>query len=336
MSASLTRPLIFFLVLVGVLIPAFGGRACAEWTKDITCPTGTAYRDVREYAGRQEFCERLLPGSLRVKQGPARFWLDPDFPNSRGNYTNGRQTGSWRECDKNGHCRHVDYPLIYPEEEHPGLKPEIPISFHNGRYVFDFGSCWSTWVTQGGTEDIDFNISDSMHRCVVAYFPRHVMEQGGEGTVICWVPFSVGRRKLRSLDLMHELPRLGLPQFCRPQATKAADLMIVDKNFRDFAYGLDVQCAAIEEDGTGGESFVFRFNSYVTDLVNELARTDGPLITRLCMSIPGLTPIDQPTEILHEPGGGTLLRYHFSNDASQARKQKLCVKKSFALKTSCR
>lgn len=323
----------FFLLGILALVVVPSGHA--QWTKDITCPAGTVYRDLRTFAG-EEFCERLLPGALRVKHGPYRFWVNPDFRNTRGDYTNGRQTGSWRECDKNGRCRHVDYPLIYPEEkDRPGLKPEIPVTFQHGKYQFDFSSCWSTWVTLSGSEDIDFNIGGAGHRCFVANLPKHVTEHGGEGAYLCWVPFSVGAREIPSMDLMHELPKLGLPQFCRPQGSTAEVLMIVDKHFQDFAYRMDVQCAAIERNANTEDSFVFRFNSYVTDLVNELAASDGPLITRLCQGTAGLNE-DQPTEVLHEPDGVTLFRYRFNRDPAKARLQARCVRRAFSLQASCR
>jgi hypothetical protein len=322
-------------VLMLVPVP----RVYAEWTKDISCPAGTVYRDIREYAGRQEFCEKLLPGSLRVKHGPARFWINPDFEPSRGNYTNGRQTGSWRECDKNNHCRHVDYPLIYPEEQHPGLKPEVPISFHNGKYVFDFGSCWSTWVTQGEPEEVEFNIGGPKHRCEVSYFPPHLTNDQMDRMINCWVPFSVGRRELPSLDLMHELPKLGFPQFCQTQSAKPTKLMIVDKQFRDFAYTLDLECATIERDAAGEEVFIFRFNRYVTDLVKQVAETDGPLMTRVCISVPAVVinhlVVDQPTDSFQTPDGTTLFRFHLSPDPVRARKQKQCIRKNFSLQKSC-
>jgi hypothetical protein len=58
------------LILPPILAIAEPSPRQAVWTKDITCPAGTVYRDQRPYAGREEFCERLLPGSLRVKDGP--------------------------------------------------------------------------------------------------------------------------------------------------------------------------------------------------------------------------------------------------------------------------
>ena len=60
---KLSLPFIFVISLVTVLFPS---PCLAQWTKTIDCPNGTVYRDVRRDAGREESCERLLPGSLKV------------------------------------------------------------------------------------------------------------------------------------------------------------------------------------------------------------------------------------------------------------------------------
>jgi hypothetical protein len=104
------------IVLLGILALVLTPACKAEWTKDITCPAGTVYRDLREYAGREEFCERLLPGSIRVKDGPYRFWYIENLPETRGDFHNGRQVGRWLECDKYGNCKHANYQLSEPSE----------------------------------------------------------------------------------------------------------------------------------------------------------------------------------------------------------------------------
>ena len=84
----------------------------------------------------------------------------------------GRRSGLWRDCDKNGHCNHVKYSLLYPEEKsRAGVRQEVPITFRNGKYRFDFGSCWSTWVTQTGTEDIDLNVGDDKYVALLRICP---------------------------------------------------------------------------------------------------------------------------------------------------------------------
>ena len=272
-----------------------------------------------------------------MKHGPFRFWFSGDHPGDQGGYTNGRQVGPWKECGKNAvsRCKHTDYPLAYPEEQgRTGFKPEIPVSYHHGKYVFDFTSCWGTWVTQSGSEDLDLNIGGSGYRCMVAYLPEHSTKNGGEGSYVCFVPFSVGKREVDSLDLMQELPKLGLPQFCRPSTSTGDVLMIVDKTL-DVATSVDVQCAAVERNASGMETLTFRLNKYATDLANEAASKNGPLITQLCFGPSGPNQ-DQPTEMVHDPSGRTLFRYRFDSDPAQARKQKKCVSKAFDLKTSCK
>jgi len=193
-------------VLLLILAVAQPSPCQAAWIKDITCPAGTVYRDQRPYAGREEFCERHLPGSLRVKDGPYRHWFSEGHPGGRGNYKNGRQVGPWTECDRFDRCKRTDYEFLYPSEsERPGVRPEIPVWYEHGKYVFDFSSCWSTWVTKSGNEDLNLNIGGSGNRCHVSYIPQHVMERGGEGDYFCSIPFSVGKRTLDSLDLMREL-----------------------------------------------------------------------------------------------------------------------------------
>src|SRR5271166_6515843 len=226
-SAIMPR-LLFLLILLLILAVAQPSPCQAAWTKDITCPAGTVYRDLRPDAGREEFCERLLPGSLRVKDGPYRSWFSEGHPGGRGNYENGRQMGPWTECNRFDHCKHADYELLYPSEsKRPGVRPEVPVRYENGKYVFDFSSCWSTWVTKSGDEDLNLNIGGSGNRCEVSYIPQHVMEHGGEGDYFCSIPFSVGKRTLDSLDLMRELPKLGLPQFCRTISHTGEAVMIV-------------------------------------------------------------------------------------------------------------
>jgi len=301
----------------------------ADWTKDINRPPGTVYRDLRIDAGRQEFCERLLPGALRVKHGPFRFWYNVDFLGAQGDYTNGRRVGPWRECDRFDRCRHTQYELRFPEEkDRPDFRPEIPVSYHHGKYVFDFTSCWSTWVTQSGSEDLDLNIGGSGYRCVASYLPS-----GGDGSYDCFIPFAVGKREIDSLDLMHELPKLGLPQFCRPETATGDVLMIVNKTSL-LVTSVDVQCAAIERDASGKETLNFRLNQYAANLAVETASTAGPLVTRLCFG-PSAPNQDQPTEFVTDASGRTLFRYRFDSKPAQARKQKKCVSTAFHLKTSC-
>ncbi len=136
------------------------GHTCfGQWTKTIECPADRVYRDIREDGGRQEFCEHILPGSIAVRDGPYRFWFNRDVQGGAGVYTEGRKTGKWKECDSSGRCKQEDYPAIYPEEkQRPGFRPEVPVSYVNGRYVLDFASCRTTRIAHMAYGEADFDL----------------------------------------------------------------------------------------------------------------------------------------------------------------------------------
>jgi len=295
-------------------------RMChAQWTKDVDCPPGTVYQDLRPYAGRKEFCERLLPGSLKVKDGPFRSWFSKDYAGDEGTYKDGRQVGPWKECSRFGKCRHVVYELAFPyEKDRAGFRREIPVSFEHGKYMFDFTSCWSTWVTQTGNEELSLNIQGSPYRCNIAYLPQRVIEHGREGEYYCRVPFSVGKRELDSLDLLNELPKLGLPQFCRATSPTGEEFALLE-NFMDVATVVDVQTAVIEHDSTGHELLAFTLNHYATDLAVEVAANQGPLTTRIC------SKYDQRTEISRDPSGRISFNFRLSEDRVKASEQRKCI-----------
>lgn len=230
----------FQTACVTAVLACAGSRVClAQWTKTIECPADRLYRDIRIDAGRQEFCEHVLPGFLTVKDGPFRFWFNRDFEGGAGNYNEGREVGKWKECDRFGRCKQKDYPAIYPEEkQRAGFKPEIPVAYVDGKYVFDFASCRSTWVTHtdGRKQVLALNIVARTEGCFVAYIPEDVMGHGGAVDYTCTVPFQVGKRAFGSLDLMSELPKLGLSQYCARQVIKTGPYMSsVDPNHGEGA-----------------------------------------------------------------------------------------------------
>jgi hypothetical protein len=286
------------LLVLPLVIFLFAPDTCrAQWTKDIDCPADTVYRDLRPNAGREEFCERLLPGSLKVKDGPFKFWFSEGNPGDKGTYKDGRQVGPWQVCNRFGKCTHVVYELTFPDEkDRVGFRREVPISFQHGKYIFDFASCWSTWVTQSGAEELNLNIGGSPYRCNIAYLPQHSIEHGGDGDYICSIPFPVGKRELDSLDLRSELRKLGLPQFCRTVSPTGESFMLLE-NFSDIATAVDVQSAAIARDKAGHEILTFMLNPYATDLAIELAAGHSSLTTRICMKY------DQQTEISRDASG---------------------------------
>jgi hypothetical protein len=195
----------------------------AQGPKPIACPGDWIYRDNRtDGGGGQVFCEHVLPGSLRVKDGPFRFWFNRNFEGASGNYNEGREIGKWKECDRFGRCEQKDYPAIYPEEkQRVGFKPEIPLAFLNGKYVFDFASCRSTWLTYtaAGKPDLELNIRAQPSGCFIAFI------RGGNTDYTCKIPFQVGSRAFDSLELINELPQAGLPQYCATRVFKTGPYM---------------------------------------------------------------------------------------------------------------
>jgi len=193
----------------------------AQWTKTVDCPANRIYKDVRIDAGRSEYCDHILPGSLHVKDGPSRFWFDPNFEGSSGEYSDGRQVGKWKECNRFNHCEEKNYPVLDPDElQRPGIKSEVPIAYSDSKYVFDFASCRRTQITfsDGGKSSLELNINSGPDGCLYAYATEDEMEHGMERRDLghhCVVPFQVGKRAFDSLDLMNEMPNVGLPQYCR-------------------------------------------------------------------------------------------------------------------------
>jgi hypothetical protein len=217
-----------------VLVCASISVCFAQGIKPIECRGDRVYRDNRTEGGSgQVFCEHVLPGSLTVKDGPFRFWFNRDFEGASGNYNEGREIGKWNECDRFERCERKDYPAIYPEEkQRSGFKPEIPVAFLNGKYVFDFASCRSTWVTynNGGKPDLELNIGAQPNGCFIAYI------RNGIGDYNCTIPLQVGRGEFDSLDLISELPKAGLPQYCAKQVVKTGPYMSsVDPNHGEGA-----------------------------------------------------------------------------------------------------
>jgi hypothetical protein len=326
-SNNMQRHASFFILVLGFLHFASPANCRAQWTKDIDCPPGTVYRDLRRDAGRNEFCERILPGSLKVNDGPSRSWFSVDHPGDQGAFQTGRKVGPWKECDRFDHCRDQVYELSFPyEKDRPEFRPEVPVSFQDGKFMFDFGSCWSTWVSQDGT-DLNLNIVSTPYRCNISYIPQHVLEHGGEGDYFCQLPFSLGKRAIDSLDLRGELPKLGLPQFCRPISRKGEALMLL-RNFLEVATSIDVDCATIVHPGSGPEMLNFQLNHYATDLVTQVATKQGPLTTRIRGSD------DQPTQILRD-ADRILFAYPLSAASKKAEAQKKLIAEEIGLKPAC-
>ena len=317
----------FLLLLsVGCFCISTPHSCYAQWTKDIECPPGAEYRDIREDAGRQEFCERLLPGSLRVKDGPFRSWFSAGHPGDEGSYHDGREVGQWKECNRFGKCSQVIHELTFPyERERKGFHVEVPITFQNGKYVIDFASCWSTWVTQTGGEDLHLNIRGSPYRCDIAYLPEHVIKHGGEGGYYCRVPFAVGKREVGSLDLLHALPKLGLPQFCRA-IDRQGEAFLLEGKLGEVATTVDIESAAVGRDAAGHETLRLMLNQYAASLAREVIAKEGALRTLLCLTH------EQQAEFSRVTNSFKLLTYRLSNDAGQAAQERKCIAERIGLK----
>lgn len=316
-----------------VLGVVFNARFCfGEWIKTIHCPAGHIYRDVRKYAGREEYCEVVKPGLLVFKDGPYRSWFSEGHPGSSGQYLMGRQVGEWKECDRFDRCRQHKYPAAYPRElRRRGFKQEVPISYHDGEYVMDFQSCRSTWVTQAtGADPINLNtVGDYPYHCQVSYIPQNVLDHGGKGSYVCFIPFEVGKRKLASLDLRKELPLLGLPQFCKEVSKTGEPLMIRDDVW-NVATSVDVECATITPGKIANGTLKIRLNQFASDLVRKASENPATFNTLLCQK-----PILSPKLSVDE-SKRTVLTYKFSSDSAQAEKQERCVKEQFNCQMPCR
>ena len=331
-------------------------RGFADWTKTIDCPAGRVDRDVRRDAGREEFCELLLPGSLKVRDGPSRWWYSEGHFGEEGSYQNGRKVGQWRECDRFGRCRDKTYDLVYPQERARGVKAEIPVSYSRGKYIFDFGSCWSTWVMRQTAESfLELNIVGGLIRCQVTYIPSVERDRPAEnqGNYLCEIPYSVGVREFDSLDLRRELPKIGLPQFCRqddppvtasmPDGPAAQAFAIwVNQRFVDgrtnkqvrgwttLANLVDVECAAINRQESGLERLTVRLNEYAEKLVLDRAGKDE-MKADACGGRFPLSPINTT----RDRSGRSLFVYGFSPNRATAKRQRGCIATQITLQPTC-
>lgn len=350
----LSRRVEFVISLVAPLLVAT--PCLAQWTKTIDCPDGTVYRDVRRDAGREEFCERLLPGSLKVQDGPSRWWYSQGHVGEEGNYSKGRKVGKWKECDRFDRCRERTYELISPEEKARGVTPDVPVAFANGKYVFDFGSCWSTWVTRQTLDSfVELNIGSGLIRCQVTYIPSTEKNRaaGNQGHYLCEVPYSVGVRWFDSVDLRSELPKAGLPQFCRkddppvtepmPDGPSAQALAIwVNQSFLDsrtkqqarawttLANVVDVECAAINRRQPGADVLSVRLNEYAEQLVLDRRGKDETKADACGGRFP-LTAL----AATRDAAGRTLFNYALSGARSTAERQRTCIASQVTLQPTC-
>jgi hypothetical protein len=330
-----------FFALLLLLIAIFAtSRAHAEWQKTITCPEGHVYRDLRIDAGRDEFCLLELPGHLWVRDGESRFWYSEGHFGAEGSYKLGRKIGQWKECSRFDQCGIQTYDLLYPLEKQRNIQPNIPVSYSQNRYVFDFRSCWGTWVTrQSDGSFIELNIGGDFLRCNVTYIPSTQSDRpSGNGGYSCQIPFAFGVRSFESIDLRSELPRLGLPQFCRKDDDFHSAMAIAFSSGTSLKFPgtdqfvrlltanmVDVECAAVTS-----SKLTMRLNAYAERLV--LDNTDGHgLKVEACggkytLSFTG-TSLDSQNR--------TLFHIDLSKNPTVAARQRACISAYAPLQQTC-
>jgi hypothetical protein len=218
----------------------------AQFPPTIHCPAGRVHRDTRHalndagsgFAG-EEYCVLLLPGSLEARDGPYRSWLYTNIEGAEGGYQLGREFGEWKECNRFDHCKQKDYPEFDPDEKlRSGVKPEIPITYRNGKYFFDFASCRRTAIAHIQGSVTDMNVGSQQGGCSYHYATKddvvyrddlEALQMGPQKQgFLCTIPFQTGVRPFDSPDLMKELPKEGLPQYCKKDALPPYPPSVVD------------------------------------------------------------------------------------------------------------
>ena len=340
------------------LLAAFGcslaGPAYAGQEPSIQCPPNRTYRDVRSPSWREEFCELSLPGSLIIKDGPYRSWSTVNRVGEEGRLQMGRRVGRWRDCDRFERCRSETSEPSSDLERAPGVKQEIPLTYSGSKYVFDFSSCWSTAVTHRTSDtELTVGILRWMIRCQVVIGSSEDTGRSGRVGYLCEIPFSVGVKAFDSLDLRSELPKAGLPQFCRkddpPVNTPTPDryramawAVWVYQSFIDgrtrkparawtpVANMVDVECAAIESQKTGPNVMTLRLNQYAEELVLSRLGKDQMKADTCGGSVPLVS-----LGTRKDTAGRSLFVYRLSQSSAAAERQRLCMSAEMPLRRSC-
>ncbi len=149
-----------------------------------------------------------------------------------------------------------------------------------------------------------------------------MIEHGGKGSYVCFIPFEVGKRELASIDLRKELPLLGLPQFCRDENTQG-DVLLIDDGAWNVASTVDAECATITHDNEETETLQLRLNRYASDEVRKSASVSANFNTLLC-----LEPATNPA-ISVDNSGRALLTYKIRSISPDGKKQARCVTERF-------
>ena len=346
-----------FLLRVGsvacALTAGVTSTSFAQQSGPLTCPPGHAYVEREE--GRGQLCVLELPGFLKVQDGPSRWYFSPGgFVVEEGTYRLGRKIGKWHECDRFSRCEDRTYEMLYPNEHALGLQPVIPVTFANRKYVFDFGSCWATLVARQTTDSyVELNVGRSGERCQITVI-RSANPKGpdnGNDYYLCEVPVRVGVRTFDSVDLRAELPRAGLPQFCRqneqPPTVPAPDglaaqgfttsgttnLVTATGNVRvaeQLANSVDVICASIEPRSTGPALLTVRFNEFAERIVLDHMNSEA-VTAASCTHRTPLSVVDKQ----QDPAGYWLFRYSLNPSAAIAARQRACITMQVTLAPTC-
>ena len=152
-----------------------------------------------------------------------------------------------------------------------------------------------------------------------------MIKRGGEGEYYCRVPFAVGKREVGSLDLLHGLPKLGLPQFCRAIDRKG-EAFLLEGKLVEVATTVDLESAAVGRDAAAHEILRLMLNQYAASLAEEVIAKEGALRTLLCLAH------EQQAEFSRDINGFTMLTYRLSNDAGQAAQERKCIAERIGLK----
>jgi hypothetical protein len=337
-------------MMATLLVP---GPCYAQWKKTIDCPDGRDYHDLRQYAGRDEFCAVDLPGSLWVREGPSRFWFSEGHLGEEGSYLMGRKVGHWRECDRFDRCRDTDHDLLYPQEKARGVRTEIPVRYVGGKYIFDFGSCWSSWITRQSADSfLELNINGGLIRCGVTYIPSTEKDRpAGNQSYYCEIPYALGERAFDSLDLRSELLKVGLPQFCRqdspdltPNGRIKEGAVVISGNelfidgltgkpvhgWTPLANALDVECASLNRTQSGSEGITLRLNRYAEDIILERIGKEEIKADACGGDLPF-----SPVTTAKDSTGRTLFTLGLSRNAALAGRQSACVASEVKLRPTC-
>jgi hypothetical protein len=341
----------FIIAVVGAwqLPPTIEAQAPATArSATIRCEPGQIYRDERDAFRRgAEYCGRALGGLLWVNDGPFKFWNGDDTV-SEGSHRAGRQVGVWKECNRFGRCSTTDRGAEWAAgRQRPGTRPEVPVSFRDGKYLFDFASCWGTWVdVEDPTRGWNLNISGSEERCVISIFPDDGRWDKPEGAT-CRVPFQIGVREVSTIELWREIP-----QFCEPEPILIDGRLEHPTWFRVLAYerrekdgkpffaqqgwvawSPDVTCAAIESPARGRPHLTVRLNEYAEPAMATHLAAGHVLRTQMCGF--GEAGFELDTVTMTGPEGRRLFSYPLSANARTAARQRGCIAQRATLQPSC-